>query len=226
MKIKVLSVSDIELGFIYSPQIRDRFGDADIVLSCGDLPYFYLEYIVSMLDVPLYYVRGNHAHRVEATSHGDRTEPWGCRNLHRQVVRDDSGLLLAGIEGSIRYNSGPYQYTQSEMWLQVLSLVPGLVLNKLRYGRYLDIFICHSPPWHIHDKDDPPHRGIKAFNWLIKVFKPLYVIHGHIHIYRSDEVILTGVGNTKVLNTFGYKELALDYDYLTVTKHVNKESGS
>jgi Icc-related predicted phosphoesterase len=225
MKMKVLSVSDIELGFIYSPQVSDRFGDAHIVFSCGDLPYFYLEYIVSMLDVPLYYVRGNHAHRVEATTHGDRTEPWGCQNLHRRVVRDESGLLLAGIEGSIRYNTGPYQYTQNEMWLQVFSLVPALLINKLRYGRFLDIFISHAPPWHIHDKDDPPHQGVKAFIWLLKIFKPLYLIHGHMHVYRSDEVILTRVGDSQVLNTYGYKELVLDYDYLTVKNRRKKLIG-
>jgi len=38
----------------------DRFGDVELVLSCGDLPYYYLEYIVSMLNVPLLYVHGNH----------------------------------------------------------------------------------------------------------------------------------------------------------------------
>ncbi|MGA8924490.1 MAG: hypothetical protein WB682_15225, partial [Candidatus Dormiibacterota bacterium] len=32
----------------------------DVVLSCGDLPFDYLEYLVSRLDVPLLYVPGNH----------------------------------------------------------------------------------------------------------------------------------------------------------------------
>lgn len=32
----------------------------DLVLSAGDLPFEYLEFIVSTLDVPLLYVPGNH----------------------------------------------------------------------------------------------------------------------------------------------------------------------
>jgi hypothetical protein len=114
---------------------------------------------------------------------------------------------------------------QSAMWLQVFSLVPALLINKLRYGRFLDIFISHAPPWHIHDKDDPPHQGVKAFIWLLKIFKPLYLIHGHMHVYRSDEVILTRVGDSQVLNTYGYKELVLDYDYLTVKNRRKKLIG-
>jgi hypothetical protein len=48
---------------------------------------------------------------------------------------------MAGVEGSIRYREGPFMYTQSEMWLNVFSLIPRLLLNKWIYGRYLDIFI-------------------------------------------------------------------------------------
>ena len=32
----------------------------DLVIGCGDLPFDYLEYLVSRLDVPLLYVPGNH----------------------------------------------------------------------------------------------------------------------------------------------------------------------
>src|SRR5205823_4064430 len=32
----------------------------DLVVGCGDLPFDYLEYLVSRLDVPLLYVPGNH----------------------------------------------------------------------------------------------------------------------------------------------------------------------
>jgi predicted phosphodiesterase len=71
--MRILSVSDTEIGFIYSPMIVEKFQSIDLVISCGDLPYYYLEYIISMLNVPLYYVRGNHASRVEITSGGERT---------------------------------------------------------------------------------------------------------------------------------------------------------
>jgi Icc-related predicted phosphoesterase len=208
--MKILSVSDVELSIIYSAHIAQRFRDVDLVISCGDLPYYYLEYIISMLNVPLYYVRGNHASKVEVTSGGDRTSPWGGIDLHRRLRRDASGLLMAGIEGSLQYNYGPHQYTQAEMWAFVFSLVPGLLLNKIRYGRYLDVFVTHASPWKIHDMDDRPHRGAKAFRWFIDVFQPRYHLHGHIHVYRPDTVIETVIDRTRVLNTFGYKEIEID----------------
>ncbi len=208
--MKILAVSDVELGLIYSPQISQRFRHIDLAIGCGDLPYYYLEYIISSLDIPLYFVRGNHASQVESGAHGDRTAPWGAIDLHRRAFRDPSGLLLAGIEGSLRYNYGHHQYTQSEMWAMVFSLTPALFLNHLRYGRYLDIFVTHASPWKIHDLEDLPHRGIKAFNWLIKVFQPAYHLHGHVHVYRNDTVTETLVGKTRVINAYGYRELSLD----------------
>jgi len=186
--------------------ICDRFSDVDLVISCGDLPYFYLEYIMTMLNVPLYFVRGNHASRLEYASSGvPRTSPWGAFDLDQKVHKDESGLLLAGLEGSVRYNNGPYQYTQNEYWYKIFRLVPGLLFNKLMYGRYLDIFVTHASPYRIHDMDDRAHQGAKAFNWLISVFKPTYHLHGHIHVYRQDTITQTQVDQTTVINTYGYR---------------------
>lgn len=208
--MRVLSVSDTEIGFIYSPMIVDRFQNTDLVISCGDLPYYYLEYILSMLNVPLYYVRGNHASKIEFTTGGERTYPWGAVDLHQHVIEDDTGLLLAGLEGSIQYNNGPYQYTQGQYWSKAFRLVPGLMINKLRTGRYLDVLVTHAPPWKIHDADDLPHQGIKAFRWLIDVFKPKFHLHGHIHVYRQDTITQTRVGATQVINTFGFHEMEIE----------------
>lgn len=207
--LHLLGLSDVEVGFIYSPMVAERFQNIDLILSCGDLPYYYLEYVVSMLNVPMYYVRGNHANKVEFTTAGERTSPWGAVNLHRRVIEDDTGLLLAGLEGSLQYNEGPYQYSQQEYWFMVFSLVPRLFYNKIRFGRYLDILITHAPPWKIHDQSDRPHQGIKAFRWLIEVFKPTYALHGHIHVYRNDTITQTELGSTKVINVFGFKELPI-----------------
>jgi Icc-related predicted phosphoesterase len=209
--MKILAVSDLELGYIYNLQLSQRFKDAELLISCGDLPYFYLEFMVSMLDKPMYFVRGNHAHEIEVTESGYRKAPWGAIDLHRRVRRTESGLLLAGIEGCNRYNKGRYQYTQSEMWQMVFEMVPALLINRIRYGRFLDIFISHAPPWKIHDMDDPPHHGIKAFRWLINVFQPSYHLHGHIHVYRNDAVRETRVGKTRVINCYGYREINADF---------------
>jgi uncharacterized protein len=202
--VKILTVSDVEVNLLYSPRIQERFADVDLILSCGDLPYYYLEYMISMLDVPLIYVLGNHHNQVEEGISGARPYPWGGFNLH-QRMRQQEGLLLAGVEGSLRYNNGPGQHSQSEMWLSVWSLVPRLFINRLRYGRFLDVFISHAPPWGIQDASDRPHQGVKAYRWLDKVFRPMYHFHGHTHLYRLDSVLETRFHQTIVINTYGYR---------------------
>ncbi len=127
----VLSLSDQTVQFIYSPQVRYRFPDVDLIFGCGDLDYYYLEYVLNALNRPLFFVRGNHDKVVEYNTAGQRTGPAGGIDLHRRVV-DYKGLLLAGVEGSLKYRRGVFQYTQGEMLQHVLALVPGLLLNRLR----------------------------------------------------------------------------------------------
>lgn len=207
--MKILALSDIVVDAIYTPQIAKRFPDIEIVIGCGDLPYYYLEFTMTALNVPLYYVRGNHAHKVEYTIRGEQTEPQGGCDLHRRNLIYKN-LLMAGVEGSLRYRPGPYQYSSAEMWGHVFSLVPGFFQNKIRYQRYLDIFISHAPPKGIHDQEDPAHQGVAAFNWLIKVFKPRYHLHGHIHVYHPWVITETQVNETLVVNAFGHKKIDLD----------------
>lgn len=205
--MKLLSLSDTPVSFLYGPQVRQRFQGLDLMISCGDLPHEYLEYIINSLGVMHFYVYGNHDRQYEMTSNeGLRPIPMGGVDLHCQVERYQ-GLILAGVEGSLRYKDGPFQYSQSEMWLNVFNLVPRLLVNRLVYGRYLDIFVSHAPPSGIHDRSDLPHRGIKAFRWLIDVFHPAYHIHGHVHIYSPDEVVETQIGSTRIINTYGFREL-------------------
>ncbi|MEN6522724.1 MAG: metallophosphoesterase [Anaerolineaceae bacterium] len=222
--MRILAVSDQELATIYSPQIRERFKDINLVVSCGDLPYYYLEFIISMLDINLYFVRGNHAHEVEYSENGQKMAPWGAVDLHRRAVRDPGGLLLAGMQGSIRYNNGPYQYTQGQMWNMVLGLSPLLMANRILYGRFLDVFITHAPPWQVQDRDDLPHQGFKAFRWFDKVFKPAYHLHGHIHIYRRNEITETQFFDTRVINVFGYKKLEFDLEHVKIPSPLKQVS--
>lgn len=211
MGMNILAVSDVELSIIYNPAIAERFRHTDVIIGCGDLPYYYMEYMISTLDRTLYYVRGNHAPKpVEEGVGGPRTYPWGGVDLHQRVLRDPSGLLLAGIEGSVRYNEGKHQYTQTEMWLMASKMVPRLLLNRARYGRALDILVTHAPPWKIHDQEDLPHHGIHAFRWLVETFQPALHLHGHIHIYHSQAVAETRVGATRVINAYGFREIQLD----------------
>jgi Icc-related predicted phosphoesterase len=207
--MKILSVSDVELEVMYNKNLKERFPDIDLVVSCGDLPFHYLEYIIRSLSVPLYYVRGNHAPRKVHGYQGQRSQPVCGTNLHREVHRDSSDLIFAGVEGSIRYNRGDFQYTQGEMWDNVFRLVPRLIINRIIRGRYLDFFITHASPWKIHDQPDLPHQGSKAFLWLDNVFQPRYHLHGHIHVYSQYTKILTEINRTKIMNVFGYQIIEL-----------------
>ena len=202
----ILAVSDVELGILYSGFIGSRFSSTDIVISCGDLPMFYLDYIASLLNVPLYFVYGNH-HCTPVLKSGHGTGIVSGTNLHRTCAVNEDGLLLAGVEGCIRYNDKEKQYTQNEMWWHVFSLVPQLFLNKMRYGRFLDVFVTHAPPWEINAGDDHVHAGIKAFRWLDQSFSPAMHLHGHVHLYRNNSQRVTPFNNTQVINVFGYQEL-------------------
>ncbi|MHA2428374.1 MAG: metallophosphoesterase family protein [Candidatus Hermodarchaeia archaeon] len=207
--MKILSISDKIVSFIYSPQVKIKFGHVDFVIACGDLPYYYQEFIVSSLDVPLFFVRGNHDPEMEIGEIKSRPHPYGAIDLHRRVIHHN-GVLIAGVEGSIRYKKeGSFQYTQSQMWNNIMRLVPMLLVNRLVHGRYLDIFVTHAPPWKIHDKEDRPHQGIKAFRWFLQVFKPRYHFHGHTHVYRPDTIIKTDFHDTQVINSYGFLETEL-----------------
>ncbi len=205
--MKILAVSDKVVEWIYSPKVRILVPGTELAIGCGDLPLEYLEFLNSSLDVPVYYVHGNH-------SLPDRNPDWsvgyyrGSLDLHCRVVRYN-GFTFAGVEGSLNYNNGIFQYSQFEMWLYVFRLVPSLLLNRVKYRRYLDIFVTHAPPWGIHDQPDLTHQGIKAFRWLLARFQPDYHLHGHIHVYRPDTITETQYGRTRVVNAYGYKWIDL-----------------
>ena len=165
---------------------------------------------VDVIEAPVFYVRGNHAPLVEYTQMGERHGPWGASDLHRRLVRHD-GLLIAGFEGCLRYRPGPFQYSQGEMWGMVLAMLPRLLWNRLVRGRALDILVTHAPAWGVGDQPDPAHRGFKAFRWLLKVFRPRYHFHGHIHIYSDDTPVHRRFEATDVINTYGHVETDLKF---------------
>lgn len=204
----VLALSDRVDELVYSTRARARYRDVDLVIACGDLPYSYVEYVTSCLDRPTFFVRGNHDQLSEDGPAGPQRAPLGAVDLHRRVVRHD-GLLLAGVEGSVRYKPGPFQSTQLEMWLHVLHLLPGLLYNRLRFGRWLDVFVSHAPPRGIHDRPDPPHHGIDAFRWLLRVARPTVHLHGHVHLYGPNTPTDTVYGATRVANAYGSRVLAI-----------------
>jgi Icc-related predicted phosphoesterase len=204
-RVKILAVSDQVVDNLYAPKVADRFGGVDLILGCGDLPYDYLEFLVTALNRPLYYVHGNHDSPFEYTLDGRRRiTPAGCDPLDGRVATH-RGLILAGLDGSIRYSrEGRYQFTQQEMERKALWLSLRLALNRLRAGRWLDILVTHSPPFGVGDGPDPAHVGFRALNTLMRRFKPRYLLHGHQHTYHGPKPGVQ-IGSTRVLNVFPYR---------------------
>ncbi|HPX13896.1 MAG TPA: metallophosphoesterase [Treponemataceae bacterium] len=217
--MKILCVSDQIDPLVYSPNIRERYKDCELVISAGDLPMEYLDFIVSSLNKPLLFVFGNHNleefrlyHRTGAlASTGTHLplKPLPPEACHGTTyvgfkVHREGNLLVAGVSGSIRYNAGLSQYTERQMLFRLLKMLPRLLVNKLKYGRFVDIFLTHAPPEGIHDKNDPCHRGFRCYLWFMRTFKPRFMVHGHIHLYDMQDVRVSRYFDTTVINAYSH----------------------
>lgn len=209
--MKILAVSDVVLDRLYSARVQDNFTGVDLLLGCGDLPYEYLEFLVTALNVPLLYVPGNHDPGYNPRNPSSQAD--GCECIDRRVVRV-KGLNIAGMGGSISYRPAEAnQYSQVEMYLRMLAFSPALYWQRWSHGNVLDIVIAHSPPRGIHDDDDRAHVGFSAFVDLIRVFKPRYFLHGHTMVYKGNLVPpVTQVGTTTVINVYPYRLIEVDSD--------------
>jgi len=194
---------------LYSEQLAEKFCDVDMILGCGDLPYEYLEFLVSALNIPLFYVPGNHDPQYDERNPAARAD--GCDLLDLRVTRAKC-LNLAGLGGSIRYKPvPPNQYTQKEMYIRVISILPRLLMQRIQTGNNLDIMIAHSPPLGIHDDIDPAHIGFSAFRDFIRCIKPRYFLHGHTPVYKDNLVSpVTRMGRTIIINVNPYKLLEVE----------------
>jgi Icc-related predicted phosphoesterase len=211
--LKILCISDqIDLQ-IYSIGIKERFADIDLILSAGDLPLDYLDFIVSNLNKPLFFIFGNH-HTEELRNYKklwndpffqEVKEYLGCGAIHLGTkVKKEGDFIAAGFDGCMRYNNGPNQFTDSEMLFEIIKIIPSLLWNRIVHGRFLDVLLTHSPPKGIHDKNDRCHTGFKSFLWFMKTFKPKYLVHGHIHLYDLKDIRCTKWKETTVINAYNH----------------------
>ncbi len=197
--MKILVVSDAISSALYDQFDSDRFRGIEMVISCGDLPADYMEFIVSMLNVPCYYVPGNHD-----TSFLDRAPP-GWIPLDDQLVTH-SGVTMIGLGGSQRYRPGrAYQYTEAEMRRRLLRLKPSIWMKR----KPIDIIVTHAPPYGLGDLEELSHRGFKVFLEIITAYKPKYFFHGHVHLNYSQHPRTLVHDCTRVIN--GYQHYVLDY---------------
>ncbi|MEI6387029.1 MAG: metallophosphoesterase [Spirochaetota bacterium] len=205
--MRILCVSDQIDPLVYSERVRDRFPRIDLVLAAGDLPLEYLGFISSMLNCPLLYVEGNHDLGKTASrslwDSGLALEEHGTRNMGFRIG-SECGLSILGLPGSIRYNKGANQFTDLAMALHILVLAPRLLLSRLISGRAVDIILTHAPPKGIHDRKDPCHRGFSAFRYLIRLARPRWFIHGHVHLFDPADERIVREGPTTVINAYGH----------------------
>lgn len=242
--MKILCVSDMIDPMIYNQNAREIFPDIDLILCAGDLPMDYIDFIVSIFNKPTYFIFGNHNLKEfkfydkaemrnmagpqviqDTTSHAHGGTYLGfATDVNHNLTYIDPAtgkrtpLLIAGISGSLKYNNGLNQYSDAQMKRRLRRMIPKLLYNKWKYGRYLDIFLTHATPRHIHDKEDPCHKGFEAFNWFVEKYKPTYMVHGHIHLYDMREERCGKYWDTMIVNAYAHTIIELPY-----TEAVEKE---
>ncbi len=228
--MKILCVSDEIDPFIYTSSVKQSFGDVAAVLCAGDLPMDYIDFIVSTLNKPTYFVFGNHnlneykyyssEFRSSALSDQNSMEAQASQShgaIHlgfkcaatELIIEDPKTkkrrpLLIAGADGSIDYNHGQCQFTEWQMSLKLAMMAPRLLWNKIRYGKAVDIFLTHAAPRRIHDKEDPCHKGFECFHDFLKKYEPAYMVHGHIHLYNQNEEREGLYYKTRVVNAYSH----------------------
>ena len=172
--MKILAISDVASKALWCPQCRERLEGVDLILSCGDLPRAYLEFLTNFTPVPILYVHGNHDKEYAAQ------EPGGC------ICVDDGGLCLAGgcgwsaWGGSMRYNrESPYQYTEAAMRRRSRQAAA----QGAAAGRGGPAAGPTPPARGLNDGEDLPHRGFECFNAFLDEWQPRWFVHGHIHLF-------------------------------------------
>ena len=58
--MKILAVADIEDKLLYDHFDKKRVEGVELIVGCGDLRSDYIDFLISMINVPMIYVRGNH----------------------------------------------------------------------------------------------------------------------------------------------------------------------
>lgn len=171
----------------WSDHARRELADVDVILSAGDLDADYLEFLVTMLNVPLVYVRGNH----DGAYH--KRPPEGCIDADGKIVDVECGrgkpkekLRILGLGGSMKYNEyGTNMYTEEEMHRRISKLKGTMLKNtlaaKLGGKGGFDILLTHAPCKGWGDLDDLPHSGFECFNGLLYKYSPRLHCYGHVH---------------------------------------------
>ena len=201
--MKILCISDEIEPVLHGPSLNSYARGVGAVISCGDLSFDYLEYIITFLGVPVYYVLGNHDPAPDGPEY-----PGGCVPLDGRVVEvGEERVTLAGLSGSPMYSGGPNQYAGRQMGRRARALSARIRLRQFLGRPAPRVFVTHSPPFGLGDREDVAHTGFEPFLGLIDRHKPPLWLHGHVHLYGPNQQRVTNRGETKVVNVFGHRIL-------------------
>ena len=198
--VKILCISDKVESMLHGPNLTSYAAGVEAVISCGDLPFDYLEYIVTFLAVPVYYVLGNHDPGPDGPEY-----PGGCTPLDGRIVEAEGGVVLAGLSGSPLYSGGPNQYTEGQMRRRALALSVRIRFRGLLGRLKPRIFVTHSPPFGLGDMEDVAHVGFRSFVDLIETHQPPLWLHGHVHLYGPNQERVIQKEATKIVNVYGHR---------------------
>jgi len=193
--MKILIVGDKESQYIWEHYDYDRFAGLDFIISTGDLKPEFLSFLVTISNVPLFYVHGNHDTLYKTI------QPEGCDSIDGKFIKY-KGLRIMGLGGSQFYNSSNHQYTESQMSMRLFKLKPYILYNK-----GVDIFVSHAPAFGLGDGKDLCHTGFKCFTKLIETYQPAYHFHGHQHLNYGNTERSIIKDNTKIINSYEYQLL-------------------
>lgn len=197
--MKILVLADQKSKYLYDYYEPEKLRDIDLIISCGDLAPSYLSFFVTLCNVPLLYVRGNHDCRYE------QTPPEGCICIEDDIYVHE-GIRILGLGGSMEYIPGAgNQYTEGKMRRRIRKLK-----WKLWRKKGFDILVTHAPAYQINDMEDLPHRGFEIFRTLMERYEPKFFFHGHVHANYGRGFKRTDTyKNTTIIN--GYEYYIVEY---------------
>lgn len=191
--MKILVVSDEESSYIWDYFDPTPFRGVALILSCGDLAREYLQFLVTMIPAPLFYVPGNHDKGFVAHP------PEGCFSLDGRAV-NYRGLRLAGLGGCKSARKDRFEYSEDVMQKKVRALS-----WQIRRQGGLDIFVSHTSAYGYGDGKDPFHQGFVCFLPLLDRFAPQFHVFGHQHKRYGGVSSIPCFQSTQLINACGYR---------------------
>ena len=205
--MKILAIADEESSYLWDYFEKSKFEGIDLIISCGDLAPEYLSFLTTLTSIPVLYVHGNHDGKY------DKNPPEGCICIEDKIYVH-GGVRILGLGGSMRYSTGNYQYTESQMSLRIRKLA-----FQLFRRRGFDILVAHAPAFQLNDGEDLPHQGFKSFLLLMEKYRPRFFLHGHVHMsYGRKHKRYDKYEDTHVINA--YERCIFEYEDENVGENI------